>query len=202
MLLMWGRPVEARRELEIARTLNPSKVQVHRMLALSYYVERDFPNAIAIFRAAISWQPQDFPSHRYLGLAHRATDQYEKAIDILEAAENIESGRTPLVAARFDRLRQAFLQRGKQGYWEEEWNQAPTNEFYKRATILARLGKADDAFKWLNQAYQAHERYGPIQDALTRVIYDEVWDPFRHDPRFQDLLEKIGFTKVNPKLKE
>ena len=59
MLDRWDRPMEARQQLEIARKLNPSKVQVHRMLAHCYYVERDFPHAIEMYRAAINWQPHD-----------------------------------------------------------------------------------------------------------------------------------------------
>ena len=57
-------------------------------------------------------------------------------------------------------------------------------------------------FQLLNQAYQTHERSGPVQDWLTSLVLDDDWDPFRHDPRFQELLDKIGFTKVNPKLRE
>ena len=204
MLNCWGRPVEARRELEIARRLNPSKVQIHRTLAHSYYVERDFPRAIEMYRAAINWQPRDLPAQECLGRAYRALGDYEKAIDRFEAMESLESGKTPQVAARFDWLRQAFRENGARGYWQEEWNQAPTNGFYQRARILARLGDTDTdgVFNLLNQAYQAHERDGPVQDWLTSLVFDEVWDSFRHDPRFQEMLDKIGFTKVNPKLRE
>ncbi len=34
------------------------------------------------------------------------------------------------------------------------------------------------------------------------LVFDDAWDPFRHDPRFTELLDKVGFTKVNPKLKK
>ena len=129
--------------------------------------------------------------------------EFEKAIDLFEATENFESGPTPLAAARFDRLRQAFAQNGVRGYWQEEWNQAPTNGFYQRARILAHLGDdTNGAFKLLNQSYQTHERDGPIASWLISLVFDEVWDPFRHDPRFQELLDKIGFTKMNPRLRE
>jgi pentatricopeptide repeat protein len=155
-----------------------------------------------MYRQAISWEPRDLPAQEYLARAYLAMGDYEKAIDLFEAMENLESGQTPQAAARFDRLRQAFKQNGVPGYWQERWNQAPTNGFYERATILARLGDTPGAFKLLNQAYEVHERYGPVQDRLTGMVLDEVWDPFRHDPPFQALLDKIGFTKVNPKLKE
>jgi tetratricopeptide (TPR) repeat protein len=202
MLDRWARPVEARQQLETARRLNPSKVQIHRALAHSYYVERNFARAIEMYRTAINWQPPDVPCHLFLGCAYRAMGEYEKAIDIFEAMESLQSGRTAQVAARFDRLRLAFKENGARGYWQEEWNQAPTNGFYERASFLVHLGDTDGAFNLLNQANQVHERLGPVQDWLTCLVFDVDWDPLRRDPRFQELLDKIGFTKVNPKLKQ
>jgi hypothetical protein len=58
MLENWMRPVEARRQLEIARKLNPSKVQIYRCLAHTYYVERNFPYAIELESISFGESPQ------------------------------------------------------------------------------------------------------------------------------------------------
>jgi tetratricopeptide (TPR) repeat protein len=102
-LLMWGRAVEARRQLEISKRLNSSKVQVHRMLAHTYYVERNFPRAIEIYLEAIAWERRDLPSHMSLEHAYLANNQYEKAIDVSEAMENLKREPTPQASARFAR---------------------------------------------------------------------------------------------------
>ncbi len=57
------------------------------------------------------------------------------------------------------------------------------------ASIYAALGDADAAFEWLENAY---ERRVP---ALTWIRVDPIFDPLRSDPRFDDLLRRIGFPE-------
>src|SRR5439155_21581478 len=52
------------------------------------------------------------------------------------------------------------------------------------ALVYVGLGDNDRAMIWLNKAYQA--RFNP--SILTRPVFD----PLRSDPRFQDLLHRIG----------
>jgi hypothetical protein len=201
-LLMWGRPVEARRELNISQGLNPFKVQVHRMMAHTYYVERNFPRAIGIYHEAIAWEEHDLPSHMCLARAYLANREYEKAVDASETMEILAHGRTSKAIVQFERLRQAYGQNREAGYWRERLDQTPTDALYSRAKILVHLDKADEALQLLKQAYESEQRTGEWDRSTQMLVFDEVWDPLRRDPRFQDLLEKIGFTKVNPKLRE
>ena len=55
-----------------------------------------------------------------------------------------------------------------------------------RAVIHTGLGDNDQAFEWLESAYQEHD----VQ--LLPIKVNPVWDPLRSDPRFQDLLKKMG----------
>ena len=198
MLENWGRPVEARQQLEIARMLNPSKVQIYRCLAHAYYVERNFPRAIEMYRETIGWEPHDLVCYRSVASAHQAMGDFQKAIGVLEEMESIKSGEKPQVGGRLDRLRGALEKDGVRGYWEDEWKQTPTNQLYFRAVIQAWLGNTNSAFALLEQSYQTHERSGRVQDYLTSLLFDEVWDPLHQDTRFQQLLDKVGFTKVMP----
>ena len=55
------------------------------------------------------------------------------------------------------------------------------------AIIYTGLGDKDQAFKWWNQAYDEH--------AVGFLIYLKVWpaaDNLRSDPRFADLLRRVG----------
>jgi hypothetical protein len=52
------------------------------------------------------------------------------------------------------------------------------------ALIYAGLRDKDQAMIWLNKAYQA--RFNPS------ILMRPVFDPLRSDPRFQDLLRRIG----------
>ena len=50
----------------------------------------------------------------------------------------------------------------------------------------ALLGEKDQAFEWLNRAYD--ERSG----WLLELKFDPVWDNLRADPRFADLTGRVG----------
>jgi Flp pilus assembly protein TadD len=52
------------------------------------------------------------------------------------------------------------------------------------ALVYVGLGDNDRAMSWLNRAYQA--RFNPS------ILMRPVFDPLRSDPRFQDLLHRIG----------
>jgi tetratricopeptide (TPR) repeat protein len=199
MLTHWGRPEEARHKLEIARRLNPSKVQTHRVLGHTYYAERNFPRAVEVYRQAVGWEPHDRPSYIFMAYAYRAMGDYPKAIDVFEELESIDAGEKAKAGGRADRLRRAFAQDGARGYWEEEWNQTSTNRLYLRAVIQCQLGHTNAAFEILEQVYHTHARNGPVEDWMFYLLFDETWDASREEPRFRALLDKIGYTKVMPK---
>jgi hypothetical protein len=54
------------------------------------------------------------------------------------------------------------------------------------ANIYVALDDKDETFKWLEKAYAA--RIHP----LRRLKNGTAWDPLRSDPRFTDLLKRIG----------
>ena len=54
------------------------------------------------------------------------------------------------------------------------------------AETFGALGRKDEAFKWLNKAYE--ERTA----ALVYLKVHPVFDPLRSDPRFQDLLRRMN----------
>jgi len=51
------------------------------------------------------------------------------------------------------------------------------------------LHEKNRAFEWLEKAYQ--ERSG----WLLELKIDPVWDPLRSDPRFQDLMRRVGIPQ-------
>ena len=54
------------------------------------------------------------------------------------------------------------------------------------AILYGALGERDRAMAWLEKAYTAHD----LQ--LQFIGVDTAFDPVRHDPRFQDLMRRIG----------
>ena len=60
------------------------------------------------------------------------------------------------------------------------------------ASFYAKAGEKDRAFDWLEKAYERRV------SVLTNIGVDSAFDPLRSDPRFDDLLRRIGLPKVSP----
>jgi hypothetical protein len=56
------------------------------------------------------------------------------------------------------------------------------------AKVYAALGESDQAFQWLEKAYEGHR-------LLLWLKVDPEYDPLRSDPRFSALLRKMGLEK-------
>jgi hypothetical protein len=57
------------------------------------------------------------------------------------------------------------------------------------AIVYAELGDKDQTFSWLEKAYEGREH---------DLAFSNVWpmfDSLRPDPRFKDLMRRIGLTK-------
>jgi len=60
---------------------------------------------------------------------------------------------------------------------------------YGIALVYAGLGEKDQAFQWLEKSYQDHE------PRITRLKVDPLMDSLRADPRFADLVKRIGLPQ-------
>ena len=58
---------------------------------------------------------------------------------------------------------------------------------YGIAIIHAGLGEKDQAFEWLEKAYEVRDL------GMVFLKVDPTLDPLRSDPRFQDLLRRMNF---------
>ena len=57
------------------------------------------------------------------------------------------------------------------------------------ADVYVALGEADAAFEWIEKADEDRET------SITWIRVSSGLDPLRSDPRFQDLLRRIGFPE-------
>jgi hypothetical protein len=64
------------------------------------------------------------------------------------------------------------------------------------AKIYAALGEKDQAFEWLQKAYEVRSAW------LVWLKVEPLWDSLRSDPRFADLLRRVGFpTRGNSRMR-
>ncbi len=193
-LALWlacqGRADEAVTSAERGRELDPLAVSFEDF-GWTLFQTRHYDQAIRELRAALAVQPGDFGAMMDLGFVLIANNQPEDAIPVLEKAVAM-SNRSPgpigiLVRAyahagrRSDALRllTELKQRRNTGY-------VPA-----AALVNAYLGldENEEAFVWLEQAYKEQS------NMLQFVKVHPFFDPIRSDPRFADLVRRVGLSE-------
>ena len=59
---------------------------------------------------------------------------------------------------------------------------------FEIAIVYTGLGCKDDAFAWLEKSYKLRDKN------LTYLLFEPALDPLRSDPRFADLLRRVGLA--------
>jgi len=169
-------------------------------LANPYYLEGNFSKAIELWEEARRLQPIGMSSHGWLGQGYEADKEYGTALDHHEAYEKAWKGQVAETEAKYNRYRSIFAETGRpQPMWRAmlddlRQNSSP-DHYYDMARLCARLGKTNEVFELLEKGRQAHNGY------MEFLLIDDCWDTLREDPRFDDLLERMGFAKVRPRRK-
>lgn len=186
-LLCQGRTDEALTAMNRARELDPMSVSGID-LAWILFASRRYDQAIHELHSSLSLRPEDANALWFLGFVLIANNQAREAVPVLEKAAAL-SGQSPgvlgvLVRAyahagrRKDAMRvlASLQQRQRSGY-------VPAGAF-----VNAYLGLDDNehAFTWLEKAY------GEKSHILKYVKTEPFFDPIRSDPRFKDLVHRVG----------
>jgi TolB-like protein/DNA-binding winged helix-turn-helix (wHTH) protein/Tfp pilus assembly protein PilF len=189
-LVAMGRFDDATAEMKKAQQLDPFSLVVNSALAFSFHYSRQYDLAIEQYRKVIEMEPGFVVGHYGLGLAYEQKKEYERAQAEFEKAIALLGGETDAIAAigRVQALqgKKAEARRivGRLRSLARRKYVSPVNV----AVLLLSLGENDEAFQWLEKAYQ--ERYGWL--IFLRV--DPRFDGVRSDPRFNELLKRIGLA--------
>jgi tetratricopeptide (TPR) repeat protein len=203
MLMVWGWPKEAREQLEISRSLAPSKATITCFIGHTYREEHKYEQAIECYKKVLGHRQQHATACGGLKETYEAMKDYPHAIDNAEKMEIFHGNSGPQTAQVFADLRRAFREGGETGYYQRQWhraNNSPKEDYYWKACIQMHLGNRSAALGWLEKAVQqalADPRSYP--ENLTGILFHECWDGVRDDPRFRQSLVKMSFTEVMPR---
>ncbi len=186
-LLCQGRTEEALAWAQRGRELDPLAVSGTDIGWILFHARR-YDEAIRELRSVLARRSDDAGTLWNLGFVLIAKDQPEAAIPVLEKAVSV-SDRSPgvigvLVRAyahagrRTDALRllEELKKRKQAGY-------VPAAAF---VNAYLGLGDYDQAFAWFERAYQEHSHI------LLWLKVHPYFDPLRSDPRFADLVRRVG----------
>ena len=190
-LVSMGRSEEAVREVRRSEELEPLSVSVKAHLAFIFYFARRYDEAIAAGKKAVELDAMSTVAHQRLGSAYEQTGMFPEAIAEFQKAVD-GSNRVQLAVAS---LAHAFALAGKRAEAEKllaELKERSGSEYvssYLIAEIYVALGEKEAAFNLLDKAYDERS----IDLVLAKV--DPRLDPLRDDPRFQELVKKVGIPQ-------
>jgi TolB-like protein/Tfp pilus assembly protein PilF len=194
LLIVQGHNSEALVEARNALDLDPVNPLFHAVMAETYYFGRSYDAAIEEAQQVVKLHPGSLSAQYWLGSAYREKKMYPEAIETFQNAraqarqltgsENpamlMAYGSTQALAGNVAEARSAL----------QQLKQLAATRFVPSlypAAIQVGLGEAEEAFRLLDLAYQ--ERI----DRLVYLNVDPMADPLRSDPRFAQLMAKIGF---------
>jgi TolB-like protein/Flp pilus assembly protein TadD len=184
-LVRQGRLDEGSEELLKARELDPLSSIIARAVGLPYYLKRDYGRALELLRQANELGPA-FTTVWEIGV-YTHNQLFDEALAELEKAKQDRKGdplliySTGVVYAAQGRRAEA-LQIIKE---LEEMSGASLSQAHWIAKIHAALNEKELALTWLERSLAA--------GAIGAFFKDEpVWDPIRSDPRFADLVRRMG----------
>ena len=181
-----GRHGEAIAEVEKAATLDPLSPSIGADLAEELLVAHRFDEAIKQSRNTMILDPFFAPAHYVLGQAFVQNHSYNEAIAELQKAIDLSPGSTAFTA----NLAYAYAVSGMRDEAAKTLNDLKnrSSQAFSNAPEIAMvyvgLNEKDQAMAWLEKAYA--ERFSPW------VLMRPCYNPLRSDPRFQDLLHRIG----------
>jgi TolB-like protein/Tfp pilus assembly protein PilF len=186
---MLGRVDEALAEVRRAQELDPLSLIINTHLGLMLYWARRHDEAIEQLWQTLEMEPDFAAAHGCIGWVYEQKGMYEESISHLHKAI-ILSGGSPEKIAALGHAYATFDRRGKADDVLEQLRGLSEGRFvsaYDFAIIHAGLGEKDQAFEWLERAYE--ERSFSLVMSLKA---EPGLDQLRSDLRFQDLLSRIG----------
>jgi len=190
-----GRAQQSIDEANRARQLDPLSPIIGHAQAQAYLSDRQFDKAIEIENKVVADNPTFSVAHLGLALSYWGEHKYSQAIQEWKTAAQLSGDKNFVEATTA--MDAGFQSRGWPGALRRDLEvvlaQRNANVEYVSPYIIAglfgNLGDKDHAFQWLNTACQEHD------SMLLNLRTDFTVDPLRSDPRYAELVRKIGFPQ-------
>jgi len=188
-----GREQEALAEINRAHQLDPLSPIISDDAGLIHLMARQYDEAIVVCKKLAGENPTFAAAHFCLAQAYWGKHMYPQVIEEWKTFGQLSGDQNESEFA--SALEQGFRSAG----WKDalskgiEIRQAQRKTGYSSAYVIAsmyaELGDKDQAFRWLNAAYQERDWL------LGRLKTNFLLDPIRSDPRFAELVRKVGLPQ-------
>jgi eukaryotic-like serine/threonine-protein kinase len=187
-LMTMGRHVEAIARMKNSQELDPLSLIINVAIGWTFYMARRYDDAIEQLRRTVELDPNYPVTYWILGLLLRKMGRYELAIAEGEKGVKLSGGSSLMSAA----LAQTFATAGRRKkaiQILDDLTKLTKQKYvapYFFAGIHIGLGEDDRAIEYLEKSYEEHSHW------IIYLHIDPSMDGLRPNPRFQDLLRRVG----------
>jgi serine/threonine protein kinase/TolB-like protein/Tfp pilus assembly protein PilF len=186
-LVSMGRFSEALDEAHRGLELDPLSLYSNGQVSFVYAGQHDCDKAIAQAQKTLEIDPNFGLAYDILAKCYEAKGMYDKSIDATGRYLTL-FGQSEVAAE----LKRVYAASGIKGVrqWFIKRESDPVNPTYSPTDVArnyALLGDKDNAFLWLEKAYQQRA------SELIFLKSDPAWVSLRSDPRYADLVRRVGF---------
>jgi tetratricopeptide (TPR) repeat protein len=188
LLMAMGRTEEALAEARRCLELDPLSYAPNWVMANMYCLARQYDRAVAQVQRMIELEPSDPKPYGDLARVYELLGRYGDAIESRRRSMTL-AGAPPQRIAAMD---SAYTASGPDGYWrwllegvKDKFDIHPT----WAAILYVQLGDKDQAFSWLEKAYEQHD------GLLYLLKVSPSYDSLRDDPRYLDLLRRMNLPE-------
>ena len=189
-LTVMGRIDEALAEQKRALELDPLSLSARWSLGAGYLYARRYDQAIEEGLKVVQMDPNFEAIHELLRDSYRLKGMCKESV-----AEHVIVMRMDESKELSEALARAYATGGCKGAtrWVLEWRKSEARAGRGSpvwlAITYAQLGDKERALQWLEKAYEERRSY------LAYLNVDPEFDPLRSDPRFQDLVRRVGLPQ-------
>jgi TolB-like protein/DNA-binding winged helix-turn-helix (wHTH) protein/Flp pilus assembly protein TadD len=186
-----GRFEDALKEMRRAEEVDPLSLVINTQLGDVFYYSRRYDQAVEQELRTLSLDPNFGLAHESLGFDYIQESKYQEAIAEMQKASRL-LGQDP---AEYARLGYAYAMSGNrfkaQSILRRLINSSSRqhSRFLEIALLYIGLKDKNRALIWLGRAVEERS------ELVSSIKVDPIWDPLRDDPRFDDLLRRVGFPQ-------
>jgi tetratricopeptide (TPR) repeat protein len=184
-LLALGRRDEGLSQMSTAHALDPVSELTNMLGSYVFYLAHFYDQAIDQANRTLELFPRSTATYYWLGQAYEQKGADDQAFEAYIRANTVGGNTRP----GLENLKHAYQKSGMRGYWQEQLkedpNRRPVGSCWKMQ-IYAHMRDRGRTLAWLNWGYENH------CDGLQFLKVEPIYDAFRDDPRFKELISRLG----------
>jgi tetratricopeptide (TPR) repeat protein len=191
-LSLMARHQEAIAELQTALALDPLSAVIHLQFGNTLQQARQYDQALNQYHEALKIEPKFWPPLHSMHWVYRRQGKIAESIEPLRVALQSRDAEVDWTVL-FDQLSAAYSTGGRIPYLRQcvKIHERSNRPWYYLALDYADLGDREAALAELDKSYENR------QLEMLYLLVDPELDALRSDPRFQELIRKVGFPQTS-----